>query len=221
MDPESCNQRFGSHHKTDAEVDWLKVDVSPFSAWGITNRTKPGGHIMSEYTGKARTMVKSDLDALVIIENESFLQKDPDFGVLSVSNEAWTKKEISRCAFKEEKTLGWVLEEGEGNIVGYFIWEAVKDGLLIRRLLIHPQYRLAGFGRAVLQKLHEKILEAKVRKTLTAYVNERDVATCKWMAHMKFKSSLVRKGWDDDTDAVKFTFTEVRRTSRPNQRCSK
>jgi L-amino acid N-acyltransferase YncA len=168
-----------------------------------------------------RTMVKADLNALELIENESFFDEDPDFEIMTVSNQAWTKREIRRCAFKEEKTLGWVVEEGQGNIVGYYIYEEVSDGILIRRLIIHPQYRNSGFGRTVITKLYEKVAESKTKKTLSAIINERDILTCKWMAHMGFKSKLIRQGWDDDTDAVKFTFTATRCLTRGSRRLRK
>lgn len=161
-----------------------------------------------------RRMTKADLKELVAMENEAFCRYDPDFGVATVHPDAWTAKDISEVAFEEEYTRGWVIEEGNGNIVAYYIYELEDEAYRIRRLLVHSDYRCSDFGRNILWALSEKICKSEHRKTLVGWVSERDVMTCEWMAHMGFASKLIKQGWDNDTDAVEFTYTTTEYVDR-------
>lgn len=167
-----------------------------------------------------RRMTEKDIQALVKIENRSFRRIDPDFDVKALHPDAWSAEDIKSVVFGEEHTRGWVIEEGDGNIVGYYIYEVEAEAYRLRRLLIHPQYRNANFGRTVLWNIYQKMAHSNSRKTIIGFVSERDIKTCQWMAHMGFHGRVVRNGWNDDTDAIEFTFTTTEHIDRETgERC--
>jgi GNAT superfamily N-acetyltransferase len=157
-----------------------------------------------------RKIFARDLKTLVQIENESFLTEDRDFGVKAVSEEAWTKATLEEV-LAEDNTRGWAILEDEHSerVIGYCIYEIEEEAYLIRRLLIHPKFRDQDIGRTLLHRLYQKIVYSETRKTLRAIIGDKDIfiPTYKWLAHMDFKSKVIRRGWDDDTDAIEFSFT--------------
>lgn len=153
-----------------------------------------------------RKVYERDLPALVEMEALAHLWDDPDFGLRCVSPHAWTAADIT-AVLEEEDTRCWVVDEVDGNIIAYLVYEIEDDAYRVRRLLVHPDYRNCDVGRTVLARLYQKIVKSESRKTLRVRVREDDVPTCRWLARMKFASRLVRGGWNADLDGVEFTFT--------------
>lgn len=161
-----------------------------------------------------RRLRRDDIPALVDIENRTHYRMDPDFGVKAVGPDAWTAADIHAAVYGDADTRGWVVEEGVGNVVAYFIYERLREGFLIVRLIVDPQYRNANVGRTILWTLYQRACLSNVRKTLLAYVPETDRDTCEWLAHMGFFSRLLPLGWDDETDAIEFSFTTTEYVDR-------
>ncbi len=152
-----------------------------------------------------RRITADDPPALAEIEYLSHLGVDPDFGVERFGPHGWTAADIEACLL-EERTRGWLVEERADDPVAYFVYEVMDDHYAVRRLLVHPDYRRGDFGRTILHALYQRIARSATRKRLVAAVREDDLETCTWLAHVGFKSRLVRGGWGDDLDAVEFTF---------------
>lgn len=161
---------------------------------------------MTEYA-TFRKLRPDDLLPLEHLEDRAHLQMDPDLGIVCVGKHAWSGEDIAEVVFGEDRTRAYVIEEGKGNLVAYVVYEIEKEGYLIRRLLVDPNYRKCDFGRTILFELYQKLVDSPRRKTLRAMVREDDIATCQWMARMGFKSRLLRQGWDNDLDAVLFEFS--------------
>lgn len=159
---------------------------------------------MSE-TATFRSIQTSDLPTLADMENRANLWTDPDFGIEVVSPRAWNEADIAHV-LSEPETRGWAIEEGQGNLVAYCLWEPEDDGYRIRRLLVHPDYRKCNFGRTILGKLYRKCVRSQTRKTLRALVNLEDRAACEWLRRMTFSSKLIRR----DSDDVEFSFVTTR-----------
>ena len=157
-----------------------------------------------------RKVYTADLKYLARLEAESGLWHDPDFDRVCLNPWVWDFNDV-RNVLVEPQTAGWLVTDGMGNLAGYFVYEPDgKDALLIRRLVVHPKFRLQDYGRTILHHLYQRIVRSEKRKTLRVLVRENDTDTCRWFAHMGFKSRLVRRGWSDDLDAVEFSFTTAK-----------
>lgn len=165
-----------------------------------------------------KKIYQADLAAIVAIEHASHSNVDEDFETEVVSEHCWLEKDI-KGVLAEGTTTGWVVMEGP-VYVAYYLLDTEPDGWFIRRLVVHPDYRKADFGRTILWRIYQKMVRSHTRKTLRAYVRENDVETCRWMAHMLFKSKVIRGGWDDKMDAIEFSFVTTDSFDQESEACS-
>lgn len=159
-------------------------------------------------TALVREMYSRDTADCAAIEVASYKYFDLDFEREVLPMHAWTKQDIEKVML-EPGTRAHLIQEGENDlsvIVGYFIFDLQEDALLLRRLIVHPDYRRSGFGQMMLHRMWMKALYSRQRKTIKAYIREDDLKTCQFFAKMNFKPTLVRGHNTDGSDSYLYSY---------------
>lgn len=132
---------------------------------------------------------------------------------LSFDDRAWTEEDFLRC-LRQRNCIGMVAERGGygGKVAGFMIYEIHKSRLHIVNLAVHPQFRLAGVGRAMVDKLVSK-LSSHRRNRITLEVHETNLPAQKFFRAVGFQATGVLRGFyeDDGADAYRM----VRRVAVP------
>lgn len=106
-------------------------------------------------------------------------------------------------ALQQRNIIGMVLEKGD-RVVGYMVYQLLKDRLYINRIKIMPEAFKDGGATQLLNKLISKL--SPHRRTELIYdVKDTDLAAQKWLAAHGFKASV-----NDDGNTYKFKFTKGR-----------
>ncbi len=129
-----------------------------------------------------RWLVRQDLPAVMTIEAAGSL--------------GWTEDELLRT-LREENCIGNVAEF-EANVVGYFVYEVGRTRMTLTNLVVHPSFRRAGVGRAMVEKLKTKVCGHR-RNLLVAYIRETNLDGQRFLAAMGLKAVKVRRGFFADT----------------------
>lgn len=93
-----------------------------------------------------RRMRVEDLDAIMAIETRVF----PD---------SWSRQNFEFEVLTNRLSLPVVLEDQEGQIIGYAVAWLLFEEFHIATIAIHPDYQGRGLGRYLLQKLLEMARE--------------------------------------------------------------
>jgi GNAT superfamily N-acetyltransferase len=160
-----------------------------------------------------KPLVPEHIAAVIDMERRAFTTEDPDFGVPTLGDCAWSAEDYIAC-LEEDATRGWGLFEGP-VLVGVFIYELERGSYDVRRLLVHPDYRRAGFASLMLHRLYVRCLKNTKRRVITTHVDERNVEACRFFAHFNFVPTLARGHFGQDRDAVKFTFEVAEGAEEP------
>lgn len=98
--------------------------------------------------------------------------------------------------------IGIVARRGD-EIVGYMLYRLDKESLEVMRMAIHPEFRKSGVGRAMIERLRNK-LSTQRRKYLVASVGERDLQSQLFFRACGFRVTEI---WQfDEGDVYRFTF---------------
>lgn len=131
---------------------------------------------------------------------------------LSFDGRTWTEEDFLRC-LRQRNCIGMVAERGYGGkVAGFMIYEIHKSKLHIVNLAVHPQFRLAGAGRAMVDKLVSK-LSSHRRNRITLNVNETNLPAQKFFRAVGFQATGVLRGFYEDEDADAYRM--VRRVAAP------
>ena len=116
-----------------------------------------------------RWMICRDMPDVLDVDRLSFL-------------EPWTDEQF--CDYlRQRNTIGMVVENTPATIAGYVLYGLGRSSLTVHRLAVHPQFRLQGYGRAILEKLVHKLVSQRRDRIVTA-VCENDLH-----AHLFFKAA--------------------------------
>ena len=116
------------------------------------------GRVMDKLDVQLRWMIKRDLDAVLAIEEASFIVP-------------WSEEDFLE-SLRQRNVIGTVACAGE-TIVGYTLHEIHKKNLHILNLAVAKEFRRMGVGRLLVQNLLSKLSEGR-RPMLTAAVAERN-----------------------------------------------
>lgn len=108
---------------------------------------------------RLRWMIRSDLPEVVRIERDAF------------GDEAWSEGEFIEC-LRIRDCIGMVADVGE-DLVGYMIYRLHWDRLQLLNLAVDEKHRFSGHGRAMCERLGEKLNDR--RRRVTCLVRERNV----------------------------------------------
>lgn len=142
-------------------------------------------------------MVRKDLSQLEYVESSAF--EDPRL--------RW-KADQFIDAVRSRNTIGMVAVL-EGKIVGYVIYTAMKDLVLLDRIAIHPDYQRRGLGRQLVARLYQKMYSTnRERDRIEAIALDDELHVHLFLRAMGFVATpestrymyrfRLRKGWNDE-----------------------
>jgi [ribosomal protein S18]-alanine N-acetyltransferase len=139
----------------------------------------------------------ADLDALIAIENQSFLSPWPRQHFLNEFDQPYSFTLLAR------------LTDTPGDaIVGYIIYWFLIDELHILNIAVRPGSRGQGIARAL---IHEVMRLAKIQEIKTAWLEVRpsNIKAVSLYRSLGFKTTMTRRRYYSDTgeDALILTLS--------------
>lgn len=98
--------------------------------------------------------------------------------------------------------IGMVAERDE-KIVGYFVYRLHKGWIELIRFAVDPDCRRQGVGRAMAQKVIDKLVKQR-RAMARVEVPEHDLAAQLLFREMGFRAEMIRRGDDYDSYVMEF-----------------
>lgn len=130
-----------------------------------------------------RWMIARDKPMVLDIESKSF-----EF--------PWQEEELIRC-LRQRNCIGIVAEIND-TVVGYMIYELHKNRLHVLNFAVHPDYRLKGVGRAMVNNLIGKLMPDR-RNRIMLEVRETNLGAQLFWKAMGFKAESVLRDHYEDT----------------------
>ena len=121
-----------------------------------------------------RWMIKRDMPEVCEIENRSF-------------DEPWSEKEFL-CCLAQRANIGVVAESTRGAIYGFMIYELCAGGLVLRNFAVAPEVRRTGVGRAMVERLVDKLSEQR-RRWITTEISEGNLPAQLFFSGCGFKAT--------------------------------
>lgn len=140
-----------------------------------------------------RWMIRRDMPEVGHIEN-------------SHSETKWKDEDFLKV-LRQRNVIGMVAEVGE-TVVGFVIYELRKTSLEVLNLAIHPSYRRAKAGQAIVDKLKGK-LSSHRRKEITCEVRESNLSAHLFLKNQGFSATQVIRNHIEDYDGPGDKVTNV------------
>lgn len=121
-----------------------------------------------------------------------------DAELLSFGHRAWGEEDVL-ATLREKNVIGQVAEGPGDALLGHLVYRLHKHCLEVVRLAVHPDWRGAGAGSALLSKLKSKL--APHRRRAIELLCPLDPGPCGWLARRGFVGS-----WDEEAGAVRFVY---------------
>ena len=140
---------------------------------------------MNSTTTKAfqiRWLLRRDMDAILAIEQVSFQWP-------------WTEREF-RARLRNPKIVGMVTVDSNNEPIGYMIYKVYKNRIRLLNIAVAPRYRRQGIGRAMVEKLKEKLI-VQQRRFLLVNVWERNLCAQLFFRAAGLKAVKVLRGYYD------------------------
>ena len=141
-----------------------------------------------------RWLIRRDMDEVLEIERRSY-------------QFPWDEEEFLTC-LRQRNCIGTVYESSGSLIHGFMIHELHKSTLRVLNIAVAPEVRGAGVGRAMIQRLIDKLDQQK-RVFIDAEVRETNVKAQLFLSGAGFRAvTTLRKHYDEtDEDAILFRYT--------------
>jgi len=146
-----------------------------------------------------RWMIRRDVKECVAIERCSFPVP-------------WSEDEFIRT-LRRRNCIGMVAEVDD-LVVGYMVYDLQAGSIEVINLAVHPAYRLAGVGTAMLDKVKSKLTFQR-RRRVVCRVCEDNLPAHLWLRKNGFRAIGVDRAFYDqssgcpDGDAYRFEFAVV------------
>lgn len=142
-----------------------------------------------------RWMIGTDTQQVVDIDKASF----PD---------AWSTSNLINN-LRQRNCIGMVAESSTGIcgtvIAGYMVYLLQPHGIELIRFAVDPEFRRSGVGRAMIEKLKNKV-SAQGRKQIKLVVSERSPSAHYFFKSLGFRAVDVVRDWDDEGDGYEFRY---------------
>ena len=145
-----------------------------------------------------RWMVRRDLPEVLRIEGRSF-------------PEPWSEEDFL-TTLRERNTIGMAAEvrglfgDGPEQVAGYVVYELAEDRLRVLNLAVAPEWRRAGVGTALVDRLKSK-LGAHRRNRVELVVSELNLPAQVWLRRRKFLAEEVIRGhFTDGSDGYRMAY---------------
>jgi [ribosomal protein S18]-alanine N-acetyltransferase len=142
-----------------------------------------------------REMTATDLDSVVIVENQSF-------------STPWTRQAF--CEELENQLAYYLLAVLDDTVVGYVGMWLILDEAHITNVAVLPSCRKLGIGKAMMQKALD-IAKAKGIISMTLEVRPSNAPALALYKNLGFENAGVRKNYYEDTneDAIIMWLCEI------------
>lgn len=108
--------------------------------------------VRSEVSVMIRWLIRHDMPEVLLIEQACF------------GSGAWSEEDF-RCCLRQRNCIGMVAER-DHQIVGYMVYELYKSKVQILNFAVHSGCRKEGIGRAMLQRLRDKLPQQRREKVV-------------------------------------------------------
>jgi ribosomal protein S18 acetylase RimI-like enzyme len=102
--------------------------------------------------------------------------------------------------------VGMVVERGD-QVQGYMIYALEKNAIDLHHLVIDPMFQCQGLGRALLQKLKDK-LKIQNRSRVFTTVSEYNVQAQVFLRACGFECVETIDDWDENGDGYLFEYQQ-------------
>jgi len=141
-----------------------------------------------------RWLIRRDMDEVLEIERRSY-------------QFPWDEAEFLTC-LRQRNCIGTVYESSQGYIHGFMIYELHKDTLRVLNLAVAPEVCGTGVGRAMVQRLIDKLSDQR-RRFIETEVRETNLKAQLFFSAAGFRAvRTLRKHYDEtNEDAILFRYT--------------
>jgi len=141
-----------------------------------------------------RWLIRRDMPEVMEIENRSF-----EF--------PWAEEDFL-IALRQRNVIGVVYESHNDLIHGFMLYELHENRLRVLNLAVAPEVRRTGVGRAIVQRLLDR-LEPQKRTCIEAAVRETNVDAQMFLSTFGFRAETLLKRHYEDTseDGILFRYT--------------
>ncbi len=122
-----------------------------------------------------RWMIRRDIEEVLEIEQLCFATP-------------WLEKEFIRC-LRQRNCIGRVIEDGR-DVLGFMVYELYKNRIELLNIAVHPCCWRRGLGRAMIEKLIEKLTPQR-RREIRTIVGEEDLDAQLFFRSIGFRAIAV------------------------------
>lgn len=146
---------------------------------------------MTESYTHIRWMIRSDMPAVLAIENQCF-----EFN--------WTEADFNYF-LRQRHCIGMVAER-DGQVVGFMIYEPHKSRRHILNFAVDREFRRQGIGTAMINKLLGKLTHERCNR-IVLEVRETNLDAQLFFRSHGFRATTVIHDFYDDTDEDAYVMT--------------
>ena len=150
-----------------------------------------------------RWMIRRDMGEVLQIEQDCF-----EF--------PWTEEDFLTC-LRQRTCIGMVAEIGN-QVVSYMIYELKKTKLRILSFAVSPKYRRMGVGKAMFQRLKDKLVQ-QGRTSFETVVKESSLDALLFFRSQGMRAIKVHKDYYGTEDGYGMRFS-LKDTAMPVNRIS-
>ena len=149
---------------------------------------------IEERPPQIRWLIRRDMPEVMEIERRSY-------------QFPWTEEEFLVC-LRQRNFIGTVYDSPQNLIHGFMIYELHKSTLRLLNLAVAPEVRGTGIGRAMVQRLIDKLSDQK-RRFVEVEVRETNLKAQLFFSGVGFKAVRMLRDHYAETyeDAILFRYT--------------
>lgn len=130
-----------------------------------------------------RWMIRGDMPEIVYIEEAGF-------------EYPWSEEDFLQC-LRQRNCIGMVAECDE-RVVGFMIYELHKSCLKILNFAVHPDFQRHGVGRAMTEKLANKLAHRRRTRVVLA-VRETNLGAQLFFRSQGYRATSVKRNFYHDS----------------------
>ena len=149
---------------------------------------------IEERPPQIRWLIRRDMPEVMEIERRSY-------------QFPWTEEEFLVC-LRQRNCIGTVYDSPQNLIHGFMIYELHKSTLRLLNLAVAPEVRQTGVGRAMVQRLIDKLSDQK-RRFIEAEVRETNLKAQLFFSAAGFRAVKTLRNHYEETseDAILFRYS--------------
>ena len=154
---------------------------------------------MSKSRIEIRWLIRSDMDEVLRIENESFCVN------------RWSEEEFLAC-LRQRNCIGVTIVRDYSEVLGFMIYQLSKQKLIILNMAVQPESRRQGYGRMSIERLKDKLHKQR-RTSVQAHVTEDNLDAHLFFSKCGFRCEKTERG-DNGRDRLVFAYRILEEISK-------